>query len=46
MMSMDTKKEDNLVVMWRGGSNKYPQSMFLSRNREINVYPCKPQFTV
>ena len=23
----------------RGGSNEYPQSMFL-----INVYPCKPQF--
>ena len=28
----------------RGGSNKYPQSMFLSRNKKINVYPCKPQF--
>ena len=28
----------------RGGSNKYPQSMFLSRNKIINVYPCKPQF--
>ena len=28
----------------RGGSNKYPQSMFLSRNKENNVYPCKPQF--
>ena len=27
----------------RGGSNKYPQSMFLSRNKKINVYPCKPQ---
>ena len=27
----------------RGSSNKYPQSMFLSRNK-INVYPCKPQF--
>ena len=25
----------------RGGSNKYSQSMFLSRN---NIYPCKPQF--
>ena len=25
-------------------SNKYPQSMFLSRNKKINVYPCKPQF--
>ena len=27
-----------------GGSNEYPQSMFLSRNRKNNVYPCKPQF--
>ena len=28
----------------RGGSNEYPQSMFLSRNQKNNVYPCKPQF--
>ena len=28
----------------RGCSNKYPQSMFLSRNRKIKVYPCKHQF--
>ena len=28
----------------RGGSNEYPQSMFSSRNKENNVYPCKPQF--
>ena len=28
----------------RGGSNESPQSMFLSRNKKINVYPCKPQF--
>ena len=29
----------------QGGSNKYPQSMFLSRNKKNNnVYPCKPQF--
>ena len=28
----------------RGGSNEYPQSMFLSRNNENNVNPCKPQF--
>ena len=27
-----------------GGSNEYPQSMFLSRNKKINIYPCKPQF--
>ena len=27
-----------------GGSNEYPQSMFLSRNNKNNVYPCKPQF--
>ena len=28
----------------RGGSNEYPQSMFLSRNKKINVCPCEPQF--
>ena len=28
----------------RGGSNGYPQSMFSSRNKKNNVYPCKPQF--
>ena len=26
------------------GSNEYPQSMLLSRNKKNNVYPCKPQF--
>ena len=33
-----------LVGTWQGGSNEYPQSMFLSRNKKNNVYPCKPQF--
>ena len=28
----------------RGGSNEYPQSMFSSRNKKNNVYPCKTQF--
>ena len=28
----------------RSGSNAYPQSMFLSRNKKNNVYPCKPHF--
>ena len=28
----------------RSGSNVYPQSMFLSRNKKNHVYPCKPQF--
>ena len=27
-----------------GGSNEYPQSMFLSRNKKNNVHPCKLQF--
>ena len=27
-----------------GGSNEYPQSMFLNRNKKNNLYPCKPQF--
>ena len=28
----------------RGGSNEYPQSMFLSRSNKTIVYHCKPQF--
>ena len=28
----------------RCGSNEFPQSVFLSRNKKDNVYPCKPQF--
>ena len=28
----------------RGGSNEYPQSMFLSRNKKNNVYPVNPSF--
>ena len=28
----------------RGGSNEYPQSMFLSRNKKNNIHPCKSQF--
>ena len=27
-----------------GSSKEYPQSMFLSRDKKNNVYPCKPQF--
>ena len=27
-----------------GGSNEYPQSMILIKNKKDNVYPCKPQF--
>ena len=30
----------------RGGSNEYPQSMFLSRNKKTNVYPVNPSFTI
>ena len=30
----------------RGGSNEYPQSMFLSRNKKNNMYPYKPQFNI
>ena len=28
----------------RGGSNGYSQSMFLSRNKKNNLYPCERQF--
>ena len=34
----------SLELPHRGGSNEYPQSMFLSRNTKNNVYPCKLQF--
>ena len=34
----------SLEMPRRGGSNEYPQSMFLGRNKKNNVYPCKPQF--
>ena len=27
-----------------GDSNEYPHSMFLSRNKNNNVYPCEPKF--
>ena len=32
------------VVLTSTHSNEYPQSMFLSRNKKNNVYPCEPQF--
>ena len=30
----------------RGGSNKYPQSMFLSRNKKKMYTPVNPSFTI
>ena len=30
----------------RGGSNEYPQSMFLSRNKKIMYTPVNPSFTI
>ena len=36
--------EYSLEPPQRGGSNEYPQSMFLSKNKKNNIYPCKPQF--
>ena len=30
----------SLESLHRGGSNNYPQSKFLSRNKRNNVYPC------
>ena len=30
----------------RGGSNEYPQSMYLSRNKENNASPVNPSFTI
>ena len=36
--------EYSLELPRQDGPNEYPQSMFLSRNKKNNVYPCKPQF--
>ena len=34
----------SLELPRRGGSNKYPQSMYSGKIKNNNVYPCKPQF--
>ena len=35
----------SLELPRQGGSNEYPQSMFLGKNKKKNnVYSCKPQF--
>ena len=34
----------SLELPRQGGSKEYPQSMFLSRNKKNNVYPCQLQF--
>ena len=34
----------SLELPLRDISYEYPQSMFLSRNKKNNVYPCKTQF--
>ena len=33
----------SLELPQRGGSDEYPQTMFLSRNKKNNLYPCNPQ---
>ena len=33
-----------LELPQRGSSNEYPQSMFSSKNKKNNAYPCKPLF--
>ena len=44
MFLLNIGREYSLESPHRGGSNEYPQSMLLSRNKKNNVYPCKPQF--
>ena len=45
LLQFDLKNlTDSISPSHRGGSNEYPQSMFLSKNKKNNVYPCKPQF--
>ena len=38
------KKYDIFHISAQNINCEYPQSMFLSRNKKNNVYPCKPQF--
>ena len=38
--------ERSLEPPRRGGSNEFPQSMFLNRNKKNNVYPVNPSFTI
>ena len=46
IVNFPSKKTENFQMKnpRQGGSNEYPQSMFSSRNKKNNVYPCKPQF--
>ena len=37
---------DSLEPPRRGGSNEYPQSMFLRRNKKIVYTPVNPSFTI
>ena len=34
----------SLELPHRGGSHRYPQPLFYSRNKKSNVYPYKPHF--
>ena len=38
--------EHSLEPPRRGGSNEFPESMFLNRNKKNNVYPVNPSFTI
>ena len=42
--SLEPPRLYSLEPPHRGGSNEYPQSLFLSRNKKNSVYPCKPMF--
>ena len=42
--NLTTKKKWKFSDKNSDVSNEYPQSMFLSRIKKNNVYPCKPQF--
>ena len=40
----DKKKLIFFIYLLKNIDCEYPQSMFLSRNKKNNIYPCKPQF--
>ena len=43
-MKIFRKNSDIFHISTQNIDCRYPQSMFLSRNKKNNVYPCKPQF--
>ena len=46
MSAQNIDREYSLEPPLRGGSNEYPQSIFVSRNKKIIYTPVNPSFTI